>query len=88
MLLPSGEDEAVVEAAAWPQRLTPEEADLGFMLFLDDDTEDAPLMVMGDLQFSSASSFVALPMHEREGAIATVAATVATEGAACAGLTR
>ena len=37
--------------------LTQAEADDLFMLTLDDDTEDAPWMVMGDLQFWSASSF-------------------------------
>ncbi|HEY8741717.1 MAG TPA: Uma2 family endonuclease [Chloroflexota bacterium] len=37
--------------------LTQEEADDLFMLTLDDDTEDAPWMVMGDLQFWSASGF-------------------------------
>jgi len=47
----------VIDAAVWPPSLTQEEADLGFMLFLDDDTEDAPWMVMGDLQFWSASGF-------------------------------
>jgi hypothetical protein len=52
-----GKDEAVIDTVTWPPRLTPEEADLGFMLFLDDDTEDAPWMVMGDLQFWSASGF-------------------------------
>jgi Uma2 family endonuclease len=33
------------------------EEDALFLLALDDDTEDAPWMVMGDLQFWSASSF-------------------------------
>jgi len=37
--------------------LTKEQADDLFMLFLEDDTEEAPWMVMGDLQFWSASSF-------------------------------
>lgn len=37
--------------------LTQQEADDLFMLTLEDDTEDAPWMVMGDLQFWSASSF-------------------------------
>jgi Uma2 family endonuclease len=37
--------------------LTQEEQDELFMLLLKDDTEDAPWMVMGDLQFWSASSF-------------------------------
>ena len=37
--------------------LTQAEADDLFMLTLDDDTENAPWMVMGDLQFWSASSF-------------------------------
>jgi len=37
--------------------LTQAEADDLFMLMLADDTEDAPWMVMGDLQFWSASGF-------------------------------
>lgn len=37
--------------------LTQEEEDDLFMLMLDDDTEDAPWIVMGDLQFWSASGF-------------------------------
>ncbi len=37
--------------------LTQAEIDDLFMLTLDDDTEDAPWMVMGDLQFWSASGF-------------------------------
>jgi Uma2 family endonuclease len=37
--------------------LTKAQADLLFMLTLEDDTEDAPWMVMGDLQFWSASGF-------------------------------
>jgi len=37
--------------------LTKEQEDELFMLFLEDDTEDAPWMVMGDLQFWSASGF-------------------------------
>lgn len=41
----------------WRQSpLTQEEQDLLFMLSVDDDTEDAPWMVMGDLQFWSTSS--------------------------------
>ena len=36
---------------------TKEEIDDLFMLMLEDDTEDAPWMTMGDLQFWSASSF-------------------------------
>jgi Uma2 family endonuclease len=36
---------------------TTEEIDDLFMLMLDDDTEDAPWMTMGDLQFWSASGF-------------------------------
>lgn len=43
---------------AWRQPpLTAAEANTLFMLFLADDTKDAPWMVMGDLQFWSASSF-------------------------------
>ncbi len=37
--------------------MTQKEADDLFMFFLEDDTEDAPWMVMGDLQFWSASGF-------------------------------
>jgi Uma2 family endonuclease len=37
--------------------LTPEQEDDLFMVLLEDDTEDAPWMTMGDLQFWSASSF-------------------------------
>lgn len=37
--------------------LTKEQENRLFMLLLKDDTEDAPWMVMGDLQFWSASSF-------------------------------
>jgi Uma2 family endonuclease len=48
--------------------LTPEQARDLFMITLPDDTEDAPWMVMGDLQFWSASSFahsVRIYAHER-----------------------
>jgi Uma2 family endonuclease len=45
-------------AAPWRQPpLTQTQIDDLFMLTLDDDTEDAPWMVMGDLQFWSASGF-------------------------------
>jgi hypothetical protein len=37
--------------------LTQEQADFLFMYFLDDDAENAPWLVMGDLQFWSASGF-------------------------------
>ena len=37
--------------------LTQQEEDELFMLLLEDDEEDSPWMVMGDLQFWSASSF-------------------------------
>ena len=37
--------------------LTKAQADLLFMPTLEDDTEDSPSMVMGDLQFWSASGF-------------------------------
>jgi Uma2 family endonuclease len=45
-------------ALSWrkPPLTQAEENDL-FMLTLEDDTEDAPWMVMGDLQFDAASSF-------------------------------
>ncbi len=42
---------------SWRLPLTREEEDELFMLTLEDDTEDAPWMVMGDLQFWSASAF-------------------------------
>ena len=46
--------------APWRQPpLTQEQADELFMLLLPDDTEDAPWMVMGDLQFWSAAQFAA-----------------------------
>src|SRR5258708_27973962 len=46
--------------APWRQPpLTQEQADDLFMLLLPDDTEDAPWMVMGDLQFWSAAQFAA-----------------------------
>jgi hypothetical protein len=48
--------------------LTQEEANDLFMLMLEDDTEDAPWLVMGDLQFWSASSFahsLRIYAHER-----------------------
>jgi len=41
----------------WRTPLTQEEEDELFMLTMEDDTEDAPWMVMGDLQFWSASGF-------------------------------
>ncbi len=48
----------MIETSTWPPpRFTQEQADFLFMLFLEDDTKDAPWMVMGDLQFWSASSF-------------------------------
>src|SRR5437660_6931823 len=47
--------------------LTQEEANDLFMLMLEDDTEEAPWMVMGDLQFWSASSFAhSLRSYARE----------------------
>jgi hypothetical protein len=47
--------------------LTQEEAADLFMLMLEDDTEDAPWLVMGDLQFWSASGFAhSLRGHARE----------------------
>jgi len=43
----------------WRQpSLTKEQAAFLFMMALEDDTEDAPWMTMGDLQFWSASGFV------------------------------
>lgn len=46
--------------APWRQPpLTQEQADELFMLLLPDDTEDAPWLVMGDLQFWSAAQFAA-----------------------------
>jgi hypothetical protein len=44
-----GKDEAVIDTATWPPRLTQEDADFLFMMFLENDTKDAPWMVMGDL---------------------------------------
>jgi Uma2 family endonuclease len=47
--------------------LTQEEVDDLFMLTLEDDTEDAPWMTMGDLQFWSASGFAhSLRAYARE----------------------
>jgi hypothetical protein len=44
--------------ASWRRPpLTKEQEDDLFMLMLEDDTEEAPWMIMGDLQFWSASSF-------------------------------
>jgi len=55
-------------ATPWRQPpLTEQEADELFMLLLADDEEDAPWMVMGDLQFWSASSFAhSLRIHAHE----------------------
>lgn len=52
---------------AWRQPpLTQDEQDELFMLLLEDDAEDAPWMVMGDLQFWSASGFAhSLRAHAR-----------------------
>lgn len=47
----------MIETATWPPPLTKEQADFLFMMFLENDTKDAPWMVMGDLQFWSASGF-------------------------------
>ena len=41
--------------------LTPQEEDHLFMLMLDDDTEDADWMVMGDLQVEGAQSAIIRP---------------------------
>jgi Uma2 family endonuclease len=49
---------AMVTALSWRKPpLTKAQANLLFMLTLEDDTEDSPWMVMGDLQFWSASGF-------------------------------
>src|SRR5215831_7399379 len=49
------------------QRVTKEADDVLFWLSLADDTEDAPWMVMGDLQFRSASTlFHSLSNYARE----------------------
>lgn len=51
------------------RQLTKEEADWLFLWSLEDDTEDAPWMTMGDLQFWSASSLahsLRTYAHERE----------------------
>jgi Uma2 family endonuclease len=51
--------------------LTPEEEDQLFMLLLADDEEDSPWMVMGDLQFWSASGFAhSLRNYAREQGLA------------------
>ncbi|HEX6866370.1 MAG TPA: Uma2 family endonuclease [Caulobacteraceae bacterium] len=52
---------------SWRQPpLTPAQADDLFMLVLEDDAEDAPWMVMGDLQFWAASGFAhSLRMYAR-----------------------
>lgn len=47
----------MVAPLSWRQPpLTPEQQNDLFMLFVEDDTEDAPWMVMGDAQFWSATS--------------------------------
>ena len=47
--------------------LTKQQEDDLFMLLLEDDTEEAPWMTMGDLQFWSASTFAhSLRIHARE----------------------
>jgi Uma2 family endonuclease len=59
----------VIATAPWPPRWTQEQTDFLFMYFLEDDTKDAPWMVMGDLQFWSASGFahsLRNYAHERE----------------------
>jgi Putative restriction endonuclease len=57
-----------MSAPAWRQPpLTKEQEFDFFMIMLEDDTEDAPWMVMGDLQFWSASSFAhSLRIHAHE----------------------
>ena len=47
----------MIQTAWRPPPMTQKEADDLFMFFLEDDTKDAPWMVMGDLQFWSASGF-------------------------------
>ncbi len=47
----------MAQTKSWQPTLTKEQSDQLFMLMLEDDTEDAPWMTMGDLQFWSASSF-------------------------------
>jgi Uma2 family endonuclease len=57
--------------------LTPEEADDLFMLLLEDDEEDSPWMVMGDLQFWSASGFAhSLRNYAREQGLAWYVASM------------
>lgn len=46
-----------MDQTRWPPALTEEESRDLFMIMLEDDTEQAPWMVMGDLQFWSASGF-------------------------------
>jgi Uma2 family endonuclease len=62
----------------WRERpLTEEEARDLFMIMLEDDTEDAPWMVMGDLQFWSASSFAhSLRNYARERGLAWYVASM------------
>ena len=47
----------MAQTQPWRPTLTPAQEDELFMLMLEDDTEEAPWMTMGDLQFWSASSF-------------------------------
>lgn len=47
----------MIQTRRRPPSLTKEEEDDLFMLLLEDDKEDSPWMVMGDLQFWSASGF-------------------------------
>src|SRR5579871_3012794 len=51
-----GEEPTMLHPQTSAPRVTKEEDDVLFWLSLEDDTEDAPWMVMGDLQFWSASS--------------------------------
>lgn len=51
-----GESQTMLHQKGSVERLTKEEDNVLFWLSLEDDTEDAPWMVMGDLQFWSASS--------------------------------
>jgi hypothetical protein len=59
------------------QQVTKEADDVLFWLSLEDDTEDAPWMVMGDLQFRSASSlYYGLRNHAREQGLAWYVASM------------
>ena len=64
-------------ARTWPPQLTKAQQDDLFMLTLEDDTEEAPWMVMGDLQFWSASGLAhALRGYQHEQGLAWYVASM------------